>query len=308
MKKHRQSICFLGGVLQYHAVETRSVKLLDAGIQLVIPTAKREKLFVVAAFDDLAALQNHDGIGVADGGQAVRDDKRCAVLHQTCQTVLNVTLGTRIDGRGRLVENEDGCLGNGRTGDVEQLTLTLRQVGAVTFQHCLVAIGQTHNERVCRCGLCRRDNLIVGRIGTAVADVFHDRTGKQVRILQDHRNAAAQGIAGVIADGDAVNQDFTLLDVVEAVEQIGDRRLSGTGRADKCDLLTGLCRECNVAQDNLFGDLAKGDVVENNTAGCVLRHRTCAAAPPLRTLEQTTLFFRYILSKKASHLAPLPPI
>ena len=37
-----------------------------------------EQLFVRAALDDAAVFEDHDGIGVADGGQAVRDDERRA--------------------------------------------------------------------------------------------------------------------------------------------------------------------------------------------------------------------------------------
>ena len=96
-----------------------------------------------------------------------------------------------------------------------------------------------------------------------------------MRILQNHRNAAAQGIAGVVADGDTVNQNFALLNVVEAVEQIGDGRLAGTGGTDECDLLTGLCRQCDIAQNDLVGIVAEGDVVQYNAAGCICGHTLC---------------------------------
>ena len=37
---------------------------------------------MITALDDLSVLQNHDGVGVAHGGEPVGDDKGGAVRHQ----------------------------------------------------------------------------------------------------------------------------------------------------------------------------------------------------------------------------------
>ena len=67
------------------------------GIKLIVFAVLCDKLLVIAALDDLAVLQNHDRIRVADGGQPVRDDKGGAVFHQPVHAVLNVTLGSGVD-------------------------------------------------------------------------------------------------------------------------------------------------------------------------------------------------------------------
>ena len=60
---------------------------------------EREQDFVFGmlladAFDDAAVFEDHDGVGVADGGQAVRDHKRGASAQQIqeCGGILSVLL------------------------------------------------------------------------------------------------------------------------------------------------------------------------------------------------------------------------
>ena len=46
--------------------------------QLPVLAVLGEQLFVGAALDDAAVFENHDGVGVADGGQAVQFSVRLA--------------------------------------------------------------------------------------------------------------------------------------------------------------------------------------------------------------------------------------
>ena len=77
-----------------------------------------EQLVVRAALDDLTIFQHHDGVGVADGGETVRDDKGGTVGHQAIHAVLDVPLGARVDRGGRLIEDENRRLGEGGARDV----------------------------------------------------------------------------------------------------------------------------------------------------------------------------------------------
>ena len=67
----------LGGKPFWFAVETGcgSVQLQRAGVQLVVGAVLGDQLVVGAALDDAAVVQDHDGVGVLDGGQPVGDDK-----------------------------------------------------------------------------------------------------------------------------------------------------------------------------------------------------------------------------------------
>ena len=173
-----------------------------------------------AALDNAAVIQHHDGVGVAHGGKAVRDDKHGAPGHQRVHTALHNGLGARVDGAGRLVHNHHRWVGHSRTCNGKQLALTLAEVRAVAVQHGVVAIGQTADE-VVRTGQLRRSNaLLVTRIQVAVADIFHHRAGEEIGILQDDAQAVTQVRLPDLVDVDAVIADLAVVDVIEAVDQV----------------------------------------------------------------------------------------
>ena len=87
------------------------------------------------------------------------------------------------------------------------------------------------------CQLCRRDTLFVGRVQLTVTDILHHRTRKEVGILKHDTERAAQIGFFDLVDIDAVVTDLSVVNVVEAVDQIGDRRLSRTRSANKGNLL-----------------------------------------------------------------------
>ena len=179
------------------------------------------------AFDDLTFFKNHDRVCIADRGKAVRDDKGRAVLHQAIHAVLDVALGAGIDRACRLIQNEDGRLGDRGTRNVEELALSLREVCAVARDHGVVAVFQAHDEAVRTCGLCCGDDFLIGCIGATVADILHDRACKQVRVLQNHRDIFAEYIPFDVTNIHIIDRDLTRIDVVEAVDQIGDRGFTG---------------------------------------------------------------------------------
>ena len=126
-------------------------------------------------------------------------------------------LGSGIHRGGRLVQHQYGGLGDCCSGDIQQLSLPLGQVCAVAREHGLIAVLQTHNEGVRRGGLCRGDHLFVGGVGSAVADIFHHGTRKQVGILQDHCDVLSKHLSLDLLDVHAVDSDTALFDIVEAV-------------------------------------------------------------------------------------------
>ena len=71
-------------------------------IQSVITSFFFQKILMITALDDLSILQNHDGVGVAHGGEAVGDHKGGPFCHQTVHALLDVLFRSRIDGARRL--------------------------------------------------------------------------------------------------------------------------------------------------------------------------------------------------------------
>ena len=117
-------------------------------VQVEVEALPREQLLVRALLDDAAVVHHEDGVGVADGGQPVRDHEARAVLHQLRHGLLDQHLGTRVDRAGRLVEDEDLRIGQERAGDRQQLLLALRDVGRVVVEHRVVAVRQRAHEVV----------------------------------------------------------------------------------------------------------------------------------------------------------------
>ena len=221
---------------------------------------------MAAALDDAALLQDHDAVCVADSGEAVGDDEAGAAVHQAVHAALHQSLGAGVDGGSSLIEDEHRRVGDGCAGDGQQLTLALRQVRAVAGQHGVVALGQALDEAVgvgqTGCG----DALLVGGLQTAIADVLHDRAGEQVGILQhDAQRAAEVGFLDLV-DVDAVVPDLAVLDVVEAVDKVGDGGLAGTGGADEGDLLARTAIEVDVVQDGLARHIAEIDIRKGDVA------------------------------------------
>ena len=64
-----------------------------------------------ALLDDAAVAHDEDAVGIADGAQAVRDDKARAAAHEVIHRLLNELLGAGVDRAGRLIEDEDGGVG-----------------------------------------------------------------------------------------------------------------------------------------------------------------------------------------------------
>ena len=67
-----------------------------------------------------------------------------------------------------------------------------------------------------------------------------------MRILQHNAERPAQAGLGNVLDVDAVVRDLAVIDLVEAVDEVSDGRLSGARRAHKRDLLPRLGKQVEV--------------------------------------------------------------
>ena len=90
-----------------------------------------QQVSVAAALDHAALLQNENGVRVPDGRQAMRDDKDRATGHQAVKALFDELFGAGVDGRRRLVQNEDRGLRDGRARNGDELPLALTEVCAV---------------------------------------------------------------------------------------------------------------------------------------------------------------------------------
>ena len=115
-----------------------------------------------------------------------------------------------------------------------------------------------------RCRFCRLNNFFIRGIQPPVSNIFPYRAGKKMRILQNHRDIFPQLLPVHPADIDAVHRDRAALYIIKTVDQIRDRRFSGSRRADKGDLLSRLRIERNILQNHLPRLIAERHMVKHH--------------------------------------------
>lgn len=81
----------------------RVLRVIEPGVG----AALCQKLLMRALLLDAAVRDDQNAAGLPDGGQAVGDDERRAVLCQLVKGVLDLGLGQTVERRGRLVEDQD---------------------------------------------------------------------------------------------------------------------------------------------------------------------------------------------------------
>ena len=236
-----------------------------AGVELVVLATGSEEFVVCAPLNDAAPLEHDDTVTITHGGQAMGDDKSGAPLHERVHALLHESLGARVDAAGCLVEDEHRRVGNGCTGDGEQLAFTLAQVSTIGIKNGLVAITQASDEAVGIDQFSRLDAVLVGSIEPAIADVVHDGASEQVSLLQHHAQAVTQVALADVVHADAVIKDFAVLDVIEAINEVGNGCLASTCTTHKGNLLVRHGVNVNVKEHLFIRIIAKVHIIELDT-------------------------------------------
>ena len=87
-----------------------------AGIQPVVGPLPGNQILVGSPLNNPAVVQDHDAVGVADGGQAVGNDEGGTALHQGVHALLHQGLGAGVNGGGGLVQDEHRGIGHRSPG------------------------------------------------------------------------------------------------------------------------------------------------------------------------------------------------
>ena len=146
--------------------------------------------------DPPLVVHQHDAIGERDGRGAVGDDQRRAAAHHLGEGGADLVLLRRVDGRGRVVEDQHPRIGEDGAGDRQTLALATREREAVLAEERVVAVGELAYELV-RAGEARRvlDRLVVGVAVTAAGgegEVLPDRVAEEERVLEHEPDLATE--------------------------------------------------------------------------------------------------------------------
>ena len=180
--------------------------------QLGVVPAGAQQLGVRALFDDAAAVEHHQPVHPRDGGEPVRDGDHGLAGHQRVEARLDRGLDLAVERGGGLVEHQDRRVLQDHAGDGDALALAAGQLDAALADMGVVAapaapVLQLEDEVVGLRLLRRGDDLGLGGVGLAVADVVADRAVQQRGVLRHHRDLRAQAFLRGLRDVLAVDQD-----------------------------------------------------------------------------------------------------
>ncbi|CAO4137227.1 hypothetical protein OFEAOIEE_LOCUS4996 [Methylorubrum extorquens] len=171
-------------------------------------------------------------------------------------------LGLGVECRGRLVEEQDRRLFEESASDADPLALPAREPRAALADDGVVAFWQVAHETVASGGAGHREHRRVVRFGSCEADIVHHGAVQQPDLLRHHRERVAQRILPHAGDWLFVDADLAAIDVVEALEQVHERRFARPRRSDDADLLAGRDRQRDAVERRVPRPVAEGDVAQ----------------------------------------------
>ena len=156
-------------------------------------------------------------------------------------------LGLDVERAGRLVEDEHRRVAQDRAGDRDALLLAAGEAEAALADDGVVALRQRGDQLVDLRGAGGVLDLRVGRVGAREAQVLADRRVEQVGLLgddADRRRRATRRSASRTSMPSIARAP--LLGLVQARDEVAERRLARAGLADDRDLR---CRRLDVEVD-----------------------------------------------------------
>ncbi len=109
------------------------------------------------------------------------------------------------------------------------------------IQTVIHLIDEVHGVGHSRCSF----NLLTAVLFvTGIGDIIGHRVVEEMHILRDQSNLVTQRPQGVLAQIVTINQDLSLIDVVEASDQAGNGRFTGARAAHQRDGLA--CRDFQI--------------------------------------------------------------
>lgn len=128
-----------------------------------------------ALFEDPALFEDDDLVGLKDGVEAVSDGECRTPFHELACGFFEQGLGLRVEAGSGFVEDQDGGVFEEGAGEGEALGLSAGEAGSVFADDGFVFFGQRFNEVMQACGFGCVDDLFIGCIRFAEANIFPRR-------------------------------------------------------------------------------------------------------------------------------------
>ena len=146
--------------------------------------------------------------------------------------MLNFDLRHAVERARRLVQNEDGRVFEEDARDGHALLLSAGEHRAALADIGVEAVRHGHDIIVNLRALRRFDDLLVRRVGAAIADILAHRVGKEEHILLHDADGAVKRRLRKRAHIFPVDADRALAHLVKARDELAERRLASAGGTD----------------------------------------------------------------------------
>src|SRR5262249_41229884 len=192
-----------------------------------------------------------------------------------------------VETRRRLVEQQDRRSADEGSRDRYSLTLAARKRCAAFGEDRVEAILELGDELEEAGGLSRLRDLVVGRLGTAVADVLGDGEPEQHRLLLHERDLVADGLKRELAQVALVDRYAPGGGIEQAWDEVEERGFPAARRPDEGDGRTRFDHSGDAVQDGLARVVAEPHVLEGDPPGETgSRHRVGSVRELGLRLEQ----------------------
>ncbi len=223
-----------------------------------------QQLLVRPDLHDAPGVQDHEPVGVPEGGEAVRYREGGPPLHQPADGLLDLFLGLHVHGGGGLVQDQDLRVVEDGAGQGDALALPAGEPGAPLAHLGVVAVGLGHDEGVGVGRLRGLHDLLEAGAGPAVADVLGDGPAEQERLLEHDADLPAQVLEADLPEVHAVDLDDAVVHVVESGDQVHGGGLAHAGLAHQADHLPRRHVEVDLLEHGLALVVAEGDLPEGH--------------------------------------------
>ena len=215
-------------------------------VQIAIESVHGQQFLMCAMLFDPPMIDHIDLVSIENRGKTMRNHEGRTAHHQFVQGSLHHLFAFRIQGRCRLVQNQNARIFQDGTGDGHALALTARKIQPSFADLRVVALRQITNERIRIRRLGGLDDLLVRRIQPSVADILHDRCAEEQRFLRHNANLLPQGIHRHVPDIQAIDPNITTVYIIKPWNEICNGGFSGAAGPYKCNHLSGFCRKRQI--------------------------------------------------------------
>ena len=199
----------------------------------------------------------------------MRDEDRRTSLHHLMIALDDGGFRRGVERARCFVHDEDRRVGEEGAGDGETLALTGRELFATLADDGRRAVGHRGDQIGQACGLQGRRDLIVHGVRSPVPDVVGHARVEDEGILFDDTDVAAHVLEREFPHVLPVEEHTALFGVEETREEIGQRRLTASARADDRDDLTGGDLQVDAIEDLSTAAETEADTLEGESASAV---------------------------------------